>query len=402
MESVRVHDLKIGMVLAEDVRDMNGRRLLTAGSNINDKSLQILKTWGISEVTVESGSIAPSSEDDGIEEETVPGDTEELFCLSDMQDPFIRELWEKSLQVRSERPYDSFLKAPQDIPPPSRNTLPAGPDAIVEMGAYSTLPEVYNHILAVINDERSSTIDISDAVTKDPSFTSRLLDLANSSFYALKNSVDTVSKAVSIIGTRQLGTLALGISISRSLFHSQENDASLVEFWRHSVATAIAARTLAIFLKEKNTERFFIGGLLHDIGKLLLYSQLKDAIYYIDSLCRKHHLNQHVAEKSLLGFTHADVGRQLCRKLSLPENLLAMITDHHSVGDSLRPFEASIIHFADIIVNGVKKGSSGELFIPPLQQEAREHLILRPSTVNVVVSQVEAHAEEIARIMLHD
>ena len=270
------------------------------------------------------------------------------------------------------------------------------------MGEFSSLPEVYNHILSIINDERSSAIDISDAITKDPSFTSRLLNLANSSFYALQNSVDTVSKAVSIIGTRQLGTLALGISLTRSFFKSGENNSSLTEFWRHSIATAIAARTLAIYLKEKNTERYFIGGLLHDIGKLLLYTRLQDAVYYIDMVCHSHSILQFNAEQSILGFSHADIGRELCRKLNMPENLLAMITDHHNVAESLRPFEASIIHFADIIVNGIKKGSSGELFVPPLQDAARKYLTLKPAVVETVVHQVETHSEEITEIMLND
>ncbi|ORC34904.1 hypothetical protein B4O97_11240 [Marispirochaeta aestuarii] len=403
METIRVGDLQNGMVLAEDVHDMYGRRLLTAGCVINEKNLEILKTWGISDVcvTVES-KIALGIQHTEKKNEPVSGESLELFSLVDRNDPLIREIWQQSISIRSKRPYDRFLKNTKEVAPPQRNSLPANPAAIIEMGEFTALPEVYNHILSVINDERSSAIDISDAVTKDPSFTSRLLNLANSSFYALKNSVDTVSKAVSIIGTRQLGTLALGISISRSFFKRGENDASLTEFWRHSIATAIAARTLAIFLKEKNTERYFIGGLLHDIGKLLLYTRLHDAVYYIDTICRSHSLTQFTAERSILGFSHSDIGRELCLKLNMPENLLAMITDHHSVAESLRPFEATIIHFADIIVNGIKKGSSGELYVPPLQEAAREYLSLKPAAIDAVVRQVETHSEEITEIMLHD
>ncbi|WP_319560003.1 HDOD domain-containing protein [Marispirochaeta sp.] len=402
METIRVGDLKNGMVLAEDVHDMYGRRLLTAGSVINEKNLDILKTWGISDVAVTIESKIAVGTQGQEEAEPVPEESLELFSTVDRNDPLMREIWRQSLSIRSKRSYDRFLRNTKEAAPPQRNSLPSSPAAIVEMGEYSTLPEIYNYILTVIYDERSSAIDISDAITKDPSFTSRLLKLANSSFYALKNSVDTVSKAVSIIGTRQLGTLALGISISRSFFITGENDASLTEFWRHSIATAIAARTLAIFLKEKNTERYFIGGLLHDIGKLLLYTRLHDAVYYIDAICRSHSINQCTAERSILGFTHADVGRALCQKLNLPENLLAMITDHHSVAESLRPFEATVIHFADIIVNGIKKGSSGELFVPPLQDAAREYLVLKPAAIDAVVRQVETHSEEITEIMLHD
>jgi putative nucleotidyltransferase with HDIG domain len=390
------------MVLAEDVRDMNGRRLLSAGTALTEKGLQVLKTWGVTDVRIDPAEDRKETDEAHPETEETGRETRELFESAGRRNPLMQELFEQSVQVRGTRPYDRFLPRHDGAAVLDRGSLPRSAAAVAEMGEYTALPEVYHHILSIINDQYSSTIDISDAVTKDPSFTSRLLKLANSSFYALKNSVDTVSKAVSIIGTRQLGTLALGISVSRSLFVLQSDDRSMIEFWRHSVATAIAARTLAIFLKEKNTERFFIGGLLHDIGKPLLYSRQRDTVCHIDDLCRAHGLNQFTVEKNLLGFTHADVGREVCRRMSLPENLLAMITDHHDVGSSLRPFEAAVIHLADIIANGVKKGSSGEPFVPALQPAAEEQLVLQPSAIAVVVRQVETHAEEISRIMLNE
>ncbi len=405
MESVRVPDLKVGMILAEDVRDMNGRRLLSAGSSINDKCLHILNTWGILDVMIKpviSGTEAPPGELAEIEEDENQQEISELFSLISREDPLIQELWRKSLEAHGSRGYSHFLEYTEEPAPLQRSTLPASPDAVIETAEFTTLPEVYHHILEVINNEKSSTMDISDVITKDPSFTSRILNLANSSFYALKNSVDTVSKAVSIIGTRELGTLALGITISRSLLRTKQNDYSLLEFWRHSVATAIAARTLAIFLKEKNTERYFIGGLLHDMGKLLLYSRLREGIYYLDFLSRKHRMNLHSTEKSILGFTHADVGSQLCVKWNLPENLHSMIGDHHNVARSMRSYEATIIHFADIIANSIKKGTSGEPFIPPVQRESREFLQISPSAVAAIVSQIENNTDEIAGIMLHD
>ena len=402
MQNVRVPDLEIGMVLAEDVRDMNGRRLLSAGCSINDKCLHILKTWGILDVMISASADAQNAPDDLEVADEDQSESREIFSLMDRKNPLIQELWKRSLEIHRQRGYSRFSEPHSEPEPPSRTTLPVSADAVIETGEFATLPEVYYRILDVINDEKSSTIEISDVITKDPSFTSRLLNLANSSFYALKNSVDTVSKAVSIIGTRELGTLAIGISVSRSLLHTRKHDYALLEFWRHCVATAIAARTLAIFLKEKNTERFFIGGLMHDMGKILLYSQLQESIHYINFLSRKHKMNLHNAEKSLLGFTHADVGDRLCRKLNLPENLHSMIGDHHNVARSPRPFEASIIHFADIIANGIRMGTSGEPFIPPVQPEALEYLQISPSAVGAVISQIETNTGEIAGIMLDD
>ena len=387
------------MILAEDVRDMNGRRLLTAGTDLNQKGLQILKTWGITEVAIESDGVAPRPEEESLDDPTLFRETRDLFSLVDTKNSLMNELVHESIRVRRKRPYDTFLVAHGEPPPLQRSSLPRSPSAVAETGSYATLPEVYKHILSVIDNPRSSAVDISDAVVKDPSFTSRLLNLANSSYYALKKRVDTVSMAVSVIGTRQLGTLALGISVSRSLLSLGQESFSMVEFWRHSVATAVAARTLAIYLKEKNTERFFIGGLLHDLGKVLLYSQLNDAVFHIAALCRSHKLNQFAVEQNLLGFTHADVGHEVCRLMNLPDNLHSMISDHHSVGTSLRPFDAAVIHLADIIVNGIKKGASGEPRTPPLQNEAADQLSLPAGGIEEVVRQVEAHTDEVGRIM---
>ena len=109
METIRVGDLKNGMVLAEDVHDMYGRRLLTAGSIINDKNLTILQTWGITDVAIDSGSQTVSeTEQEEQNSEIVSRESLELFSTVDRNDPFIQEIWQQSISVRKKRPYDKF------------------------------------------------------------------------------------------------------------------------------------------------------------------------------------------------------------------------------------------------------------------------------------------------------
>src|SRR5207253_4763505 len=118
-------------------------------------------------------------------------------------------------------------------------------------------------------------------------------------------------------------------------------------------------------------------GLLHDIGRLVLYSKDPGRARAILDLTQRTTLSMREAEQRILGFDHSEIGEAMLRTWNYPPNLLAAVRFHHTpLAASAFQFEASLVHAADFIVNGMQLGSSGEQRIPPIHFKAWERLNL--------------------------
>ncbi|NIV98483.1 HDOD domain-containing protein, partial [Candidatus Saccharibacteria bacterium] len=138
-----------------------------------------------------------------------------------------------------------------------------------------TLPEIPSIVFElneVIANPLSSAEDIAQVVNRSPSLTALLLKIVNSPFYGFPSKIDKISLAVTLIGTREISGLALGISLV-SLFNNIPKELlSMYSFLRHSLACGIFSRILAAHKSLPQTEQLFVSGLLHDLGRLILYS----------------------------------------------------------------------------------------------------------------------------------
>ncbi len=219
------------------------------------------------------------------------------------------------------------------------------------VGGLVTLPNVFIRINQLVEDPNSNLADIAKAVSQDPSFTVRLLRVANSPFYGFSSTIDTVAKAVSVIGTSQIRNLALSMSVAKTFAGLPNNLVSMDNFWRHSLYCALTARILARQARKCDSEAVFTAGLLHDIGELIIFNRLpgqaKEALLLVlDSV---DDLPVYQAERQIIGFDHAQVGMELARQWKLPPMLEECIGYHHSVGEAKRyPRETALVHLANI------------------------------------------------------
>ena len=215
-----------------------------------------------------------------------------------------------------------------------------------------TLSHVFVRINQLIDDPDSSMADIAKAVSQDPSFTVRLLRVANSSFYGFSSSIDTVDKAVSVIGTSRIRSLALSMSVASSFAGLPNDLVSMDNFWRHSLYCAVIARILARRAGKCDPEAVFTAGLLHDIGELVIFNRLpeqaKEALLHVlDSV---DDLPVFEAERQAMGFDHAQVGAELARQWNLPPLLTECIGCHHAIGEAQNyPREVALVHLANIL-----------------------------------------------------
>jgi putative nucleotidyltransferase with HDIG domain len=269
--------------------------------------------------------------------------------------------------------------------------MPARLDELVRgVSQVGSVQPVYERLGAVMNHPLSSATDIGRVISDDPDLTARLLRLVNSPIYGFPSRISTVSQAISIVGLNQLHDLAVAASFIQLFGKVPQELVDMPSFWRHSVGCAVAARALAAQRKEPNVERFFVAGLLHDIGRPIMYQRLPaESREALERARREGALLQDV-EVQVFGFHHGQVGAALLDRWRLPSLLQEAVGWHHMPRYASRfPVEASVVHVADHIANALQFGTSGERLVPPLRGDAWDRLGLAPGVVPAVLAQVE-------------
>ena len=199
---------------------------------------------------------------------------------------------------------------------------------IEQSGKLGSLPAIVYRVFEVMDDPNSTAIQIGRIINEDPALTARLLKLVNSPFYGFVSKVDTVYRAIALIGHRELRSVVLATSAIKAFDGIPEDLVDMEAFWKRSLNTAVVARVLAAYRREKEIERYFIVGLLHDIGSLLLYLQQPEQI---TTAIVSHHaelIPLWQAEKNVLGYDHAEVGGALLKKWNLPPLLCQAVRYH--------------------------------------------------------------------------
>ena len=276
-------------------------------------------------------------------------------------------------------------------------------DLLKGVVSVASLPGVYLRLSSVVADPRSSSADVGRVIAEDPGLTARLLKLVNSAMYGFPSKIETVSHAISIVGTTQLQDLALATSVIRLFASMPQELVTMESFWRHSVACGVAARALASRRREVNVERFFVAGLLHDIGRPIMYLQVPDVARAAMTRSRETGEPLYVVEHALLGFDHSHVGRALLEQWKLPPSLREAVAQHHFPERASRfPVETAVVHVADLIVNALRFGSSGEPGIPPLHQKSWDAIGVPATVLDDVIGEVEQHYEAAVQVMALD
>jgi len=276
-------------------------------------------------------------------------------------------------------------------------------ELVQDVGGLVTLPDVYLRISRLMEDTKSSSADITEAVSRDPAFTVRLLRVANSPLYKVSSSVDTVAKAVTLLGTAQIRNLALTMSVASSFAGLPNNLVSMENFWRHSLLCALAARLLAKEARRCDPEALFTAGLLHDIGELILFNRMpeqsKEALLLV--LDSSDEMSIHDAERKTAGIDHAEVGGELARQWQLPPLLEECIAYHHDIGKAKRfPRETALTHVANIVAQMAEIDTLDPADVPPIDPAAWQIAGLSEHSIEPVVREVQATINEVESLFM--
>ncbi|WP_018869119.1 MULTISPECIES: HDOD domain-containing protein [unclassified Thioalkalivibrio] len=237
------------------------------------------------------------------------------------------------------------------------------------------MPQVVFEVSRLLDDDESTQPQIAAALGRDPGLVAHVLRLANSPAYAPSRAVDSIERAVAMLGRDVLQRLVVASAVTRSMNTLPEQERLPLEtFWRHSAYCAVIARQLAQAVAPRAAGVVFLAGLLHDLGKLLLFSQSPEAAHraFLASLDTAQGPSPQAAEREQMGFDHARLGGALAERWGLPEALVEGIAWHHdplSASDRHRP-SVALVHLANTGAHLAEIDSRDWADAPPLEEQA--------------------------------
>ena len=224
--------------------------------------------------------------------------------------------------------------------------------AIVEgLGQVPTLPAIVARALEILNQPNASAEQAAKLIGQDLALSAKVLRLANSAFYGIPRTISSVDQAIVILGFQTVRSLVMSASVMKILGRGGRGSVDRRGVWRHSVATALAARLLSRKLGRKlglDTEALFMAGLLHKIGVMILDSAVQSEYEIaLRAATAEDALPLPLIERETLGTDHAALAGMLCEKWGLPDELRTPIANHIFPRESKTHVEqACIVHLA--------------------------------------------------------
>lgn len=250
----------------------------------------------------------------------------------------------------------------------------------------SSLPAVYHQVRGVLDNPDSSINDLANVVSADAAITVRLLHVVNSVYFGLMSRVDTVSRAVSVLGMQQVHDIVLATSVSAMFKGMSPASMNMTRFWSNSVMRALIARTGAEMVRAGDLERFFVAGLLADLGHLVMYQMEPMLAEQAQVKSEASELPLHQVERELLGCDYAEVGAALIEKWHLPPRLSAAIAGQINPARAEEPFrrDAALLHLARVMTDGMEHKLESEAIAPLVDEQVWPLTGLKPANIATI------------------
>ncbi len=225
-------------------------------------------------------------------------------------------------------------------------------EIIESIAAVPPLPTASVEVIRMIQDPKVPSGRIAQAIEYDPSLTTNVLRLANSSFFGFHRSVSTVKDALFRLGTNQVFQLVVAATVGKMAQKPLNGyDLSSGDLWDHLVGTAIASIKLAQNLKLEIPSYTFTAALTHDVGKVVLGTFVEVNADSIRDHAYKEKMSFEQAERTVLEIDHAEVGALLLERWNLPEDLVDVVRWHHQPEEyrGKDPRAANVVHVANVL-----------------------------------------------------
>lgn len=230
---------------------------------------------------------------------------------------------------------------------------------IEEIGDLPTLPDVALKVTNLVNDPDSNVSDVVAVIRNDSSLTSKILKVANSAFYGMRRRIESLNMALVILGMREINSLVTAISVFDA-FPSDKAGPKFDyhSFWLHSACVGEIAKYLGRRLGFREESSVFTGGLLHDIGKIILSRYFTDDFIRSLEISLEEKIPAQEAENRVFNTNHAEIGAWLAERWGMPDFLVNVLRYHHDVANA--PSDQTkilLVHLADHYAHTLTDGS---------------------------------------------
>jgi HD-like signal output (HDOD) protein len=221
-------------------------------------------------------------------------------------------------------------------------------ELVNKVGDLKVLPFVARKVLETLNDEGSTIDDLSNIIEKDQTIAARVLKISNSALYGLRHEVTSLHQAILILGFKTIRSLVLSVS-TKALYKNFGMKEKIL--WDHSVGAAIAAKILSIGFGSEVGEVSFIGGLMHDFGKVVMNNETPDVFGEVMMRIYNEDIESTVAEQEIYGFNHTEIGARVVEKWGFSPLLVSILEKHHTGSFSSQDISDPVIARSIAIVN---------------------------------------------------
>ncbi|MGA3068089.1 MAG: GGDEF domain-containing protein [Tepidisphaeraceae bacterium] len=269
-------------------------------------------------------------------------------------------------------------------------------DKILRAPQLPSLPAVAVQVLELAKQSNASISSVARVISSDPALSAKVLKTVNSSFYSLPQQVSTINHALALLGMQTVKTLALGFSLAGSLNSKKSPKFDYVRFWRQSLFSAVAARTVAKTVEAKEPEEAFLAGLLSDIGTLAMHRALGADYDELLSASEGDQVKLVKLSRERFDLDHAQVGGALAEQWKFPAGLVEPIRQHHALTQISRE-PANLI---EIVFVGVLCAQVFSAKRPGLLKKAKQELNCRfnldDAAVKQILAEVDVQSNELA------
>lgn len=274
----------------------------------------------------------------------------------------------------------------------------AADEIVSQLHNLPTLSSVVMELLSCVDQEDIDIGTLARKVSHDQALTAKTLRFANSSFFGSQSKVTTIQQAISLLGMQSVRHLITASALSG---HFPDGDCPGFDsnaFWRHSIATAVCCKVLAMHL-HLNQDYAFTAGLLHDIGRLVLVSRFPQQ--YAAAIAYRNQVDCDLldAERAVLTTDHVVVGYALAAQWNFSEIIQKAISGHHEPESFGSGSIASIVHVANSIVHGLDLDGVEADLVPPVSQVAWDSLGLQEAEYALIFRETELQFEAVSQAL---
>jgi HD-like signal output (HDOD) protein len=253
------------------------------------------------------------------------------------------------------------------------------------------LPTLVSQILQILSQPETPLEEIETIISKDQALVAKLIQVGNSALYGGMQKASTLRQVLTRLGLKTIRNLVVAASTRSFFMHNRKGMRLWGQFlWQHSVESALAARRIAESIKYPEPEEAFIGGLVHDIGKLVILMLFAESYQEILKLKKVHQMASIPAETQVLGCNHEQIGRLLLDRWNMPDSAKACAEFHHRHRDCGTHSDlVAIVAYADHLSR--QYGTNPESLLPADHaycQELMDTLNISPADQTALVEAI--------------